>query len=136
MKLAILAIALALASPGCSKWTLDSYWTTDGYRLIAIDARSQMSLIAEESGLGLVGPTVFAVGEDGRYIVLKQHPASDLAATTFDRATTHYYLVEKRAGTAEEKRAGVRGPMTKEEYEQLAQKLSLPPFAKSFPDLE
>ncbi|MBS0656794.1 MAG: hypothetical protein JSR82_00945 [Verrucomicrobia bacterium] len=52
------------------------------------------------------------------------------------RATTHYYLVEKRAGTAEEKRAGVRGPMTKEEFEQLAQKLSLPPFAKSFPDLE
>jgi hypothetical protein len=85
-------------------------------------------LIHEGSPVSLVGPTVFAVGADERHIVLKQHPATDQAATAYDRAITNFFVV------ARDKR--VRGPFKKEEYDALSTSLALPSFTKIFEDLQ
>ena len=86
------AILLCLIVTACSEWSLDTEWKSGAFRLIAIDAKSQMSLIHEGSPVSLVGPTIFAVGADEKHIVLKQHPADD-AGLKFDRAVTRYFIV-------------------------------------------
>ncbi len=96
-----------------------------------------MSLIFEgDDGLGLIGATIFAVGADAKHIVLKQHPVTDGHATSFDRSITNYFIVEKRSGSFKDREAGVRGPLTKDEFEKLASSLSLPEFSKTFDDLK
>jgi hypothetical protein len=117
-----------LALAACSKWSIDTEWKSGKFRLIAIDTKSQMSLIHEERFVALVGPTVFAIGADEKHIVLKQHPALDDAGTKFDRAITRYFVVGRDKS--------VRGPLKKEEFDQLAASLSLPPFTKVFYELK
>ena len=132
----ILCFSSALLT-SCNEWWIDTCWESDGYRLIAIDTRSQMSLIFEgDGGSGLIGATIFAVGTDAKHIVLKQHPASDLGASSFDRSITNYFIVEKRSGSFKDREAGVRGPLTKAQFERLVSTLSLPEFSKTFDDLK
>lgn len=120
---------------GC--WWLDTYWSSDGYRLIAIDVKSQMCLIADQDGgRDLVGPTIFAVGSDKKHIVVQQHPAIDQWSGKIDRSITHYFVVERRSGSFADRKAGVRGPLKKEEFDLLAASLSLPGFTKTFDDLK
>ena len=133
----LIAIALcALALAACSEWSLDTYWKSAEYRLIAIDVRAQMCLIFEDDGVTLVGPTIFAVGSDTKHVVVKQHPAIDQWAGKIDRSITNYFVVERRTGTFADRKAGVRGPLKKEEFDHLAASLSLPPFTKTFDDLQ
>ena len=128
MKRVAATLITCVALVACSKWSIDTEWKSDAFRLIAIDSKSQMSLIHEDSPVSLVGPTVFAVGADERHIVLKQHPATDQAATSFDRSITNFFVVSR------DKR--VRGPLKKEEFDLLSSSLSLPPFTKVFDDLQ
>lgn len=131
--LCLLCLFVALIT-ACNEWSIDTYWESDGYRLIAIDTRSQMNLIFEgDGGSSLIEPTVFAVGADEKHIVLKQHPYSRF---TIDRSQTYYFIVEKRSGNYEDRKAGVRGPLTMEEFDRLASSLSLPGFSKTFDDLK
>jgi len=137
MKRVLPLAAFSLLIAACSEWSIDTYWKSDGYRLIAIDVRSQMCLIAEEDGgRSLIGPTIFAVGSDAKHIVVQQHPAIDQWAGKIDRSTTNYFIVERRSGSFADRKAGVRGPLKKEEFELLAASLSLPAFSKVFDDLK
>jgi hypothetical protein len=120
-------LLLGLVVTACSKWSIDTEWKSGGFRLIAIDTKSQVSLIHEDSSASLVGPTIFAVGADEKRIVLKQHPADD-AGLKFDRAVTHYFIVGRDKT--------VRGPLKKEEFDALAVSLALPTFTKVFDDLK
>jgi hypothetical protein len=87
--------------------------------------------------VGLVGPAVFAIGFDEKYIVLMQHPALNTFASSFDRGVTNYFIVDRTTSTTPgEREKGVRGPLSKVEFERLASSLSLPPFTKRFDDLE
>lgn len=132
----ILCFSITLIT-ACNEWSYDTCWESDGYRLIAIDTASQMSLIFEgDGGLELVGATIFAVGADTEHIVVKQHPASDLGATSYDRSITNYFVVEKRSGGYAARKSGVRGPLTKAEFERLVSALSLPDFSKTYDDLK
>jgi hypothetical protein len=54
--------------------------------------------------------------------------AIDQAATSFDRASTNFFIVGR------DKR--VRGPLKKEEFDALSASLSLPSFTKVFEDLQ
>ncbi len=128
MKLRVLVLLSCLVLAACSKWSIDTEWKSGEFRLIAIDAKSQMTLIHEDSSVSLVGPTVFAAGADEKHIVLKQHPALDAAGTKFDRSVTHYFVVGRDKS--------VRGPLKKEEFDRLASSLSLPAFSKVFDDLQ
>jgi hypothetical protein len=105
--------------------------------LATVDGREDMSLYADlgKGNLaGLVDSTVFALGADKRYIVLKQHPTGGSAAV--DRRVTNYFVVTRLPGTIVEKQTGIHGPMTKEQFEQLSATLHLPPFTKTLRDLQ
>ena len=136
---AAVIIAAALIC-GCDGLSLDTYWRSERYVLLAIDAKSQMNLAFDlENGtaLGLVGPTVFSIGADDKYIVLKQHPAKDQFASSVDRSVTKYFIVERsQSPEFRDREKRVRGPMEKGEFEKLAVSLSLPSFSKTFHDLE
>ena len=127
LKLALIAV-LCLAFAGCSKWWIDTCWKSGKFRLIAIDTESQMCLIHEDSPVALVGQTVFAVGADSRYIVLKQHPPCGEWGMDYDWTITNYFIVGR------DKR--VQGPLNKREFDALSVSLSLPPFTTVFKDLE
>lgn len=85
--------------------------------------------------LGLVGPTVFALGANDKYIVVRQHPATNQFGE-FDRSVTNYFIVARLFGSALKKEQGVRGPLTKPQFEQFAKTEALPAFTKVFNDLE
>src|SRR5215467_14016964 len=91
---ALVAVLLA----GCDGLWLDTYWRSEKYVLLAVDARSQMSLsfdVGNGTAVGLVGPTVFSVGADDKHIVVKQHPSKDPFSSSFDRSTTQYFVVSR-----------------------------------------
>lgn len=136
--LGLLAVTLLLAA--CDGLSLDTYWRSERYVLIAVDVKSQMSLsfgMKDGTAISLVGPTVFALGADEKHIVVKQHPAMDSAATSFDRSVTNYFIVERiESVNPVEREKHVRGPLKKEEFEVLAKSLSLPSFTKTFDDLK
>ena len=85
----IVTAATFLAS--CSPLWFDTYWRRERYVLIAIDTLSEMSLAfvtADETAAGLVGPTIFSIGADERYIVIKRHPSKDGMGDDSDRSVT------------------------------------------------
>jgi len=138
-KVVISALAAVLLV-GCNGLWLDTYWRSEKYVLLAVDARGQMNLafdLGNGTAVGLVGPTVFSVGADDKHIVVKQHPSKDSFGSSFDRSATHYFIVA-RTTSAEiaEREKGVRGPLTATEFAALRTALSLPPFSKTFTDLE
>jgi hypothetical protein len=123
---------------GCDALSLDTYWSSGDYELTAIDTKGQMTLAVDlhnGGSIGIVGPTVFSLGADDHYIVVKQHPAQDNFGH-FDRTVTNYFIITRLSGSAEDKEKGVRGPLSKDEFEVLAVSNSLPQFTKTFKDLE
>ncbi len=123
----------------CGGLSLDTYWRSERYVLIAIDNPGQMQLSFDEGGgtaTSLVGPTVFAIGADEKYIVLMQHPSTN-GFGAFDRSITNFFVVERTASLSRAERGkGVRGPLTKGEFEKLQSNLSLPKFTKTFDELQ
>ena len=132
------ATAIAFIA-GCNGLSLDTYWRSERYVLLAIDAPGQMNLAFDEGNgmaIGLVGPTVFSIGADEKYIVLKQHPSTD-AFGAFNRSITNYFIVVRTSSPSlAEREKGVRGPLIEKEFEKLAVSLSLPKFSKTFKDLQ
>lgn len=123
-----------LALAGCGDWILDTEWESDGYRLVATDPMSQMTLISEDAGIFLVPFTVYAVGSDNRFIVLLQHPR--VGDFDFDRSITNYYIVEKLEGGYRKRLDGVRGPLTKVEFDERVKELSLSELSTIFDELK
>jgi hypothetical protein len=131
--------SIAALLVGCNGLSLDEYWRSERYVLIAIDAKGQMNLSFDKgdgSALGLVGATVFSIGADDKHIVVKQHPKTD-SFGHFDRSKTNYFVVERTAsGSWADRKKGVRGPLSGEEFKKLASTVSLPAFTKTFNDLQ
>ena len=103
-----------------------------------IDDPGQMNL-GFDAGAGgpmvVIDPTVFAVGADNRYIVLKQHPASDWFGH-YDRKVTNYFIVERSdSSNFQKQRQHVTGPLSEQEFRVRADSLKLPAFQKEFADL-
>lgn len=118
---------------GCDDLWLDTYWRSGKYVLMAVDTRGQMFLGADQgngAAIGIVGPTVFSIGADGRYIVVKQQPATDQFGR-FDRSITNYFIVDRAAVSD----TAIRGPLSAEEFAELSVGLALPAFTKTFDDL-
>jgi hypothetical protein len=107
--------------------------------VVAIDTLEQMNLAFDIDGggaIGLVGPTIFAMGGDDRYVVVKRHP-NEGAQQQFDRSTTEYFVITRtNSASWQEAQAGVKGPLTKEAFEELRISLKLPNFTKTIADLQ
>ena len=117
----------------------DVYWRSERYVAMEVDSPEQRDLAFDTrdgSAMGLVGPTVFAVGADDRYIVVKQHPAKD-ASSAGDRSRTNYFYIERTdSPDFRERQRRVTGPLTEEEFRGRATALKLPSFQKVFRDLQ
>lgn len=125
----IVLVIASLCITGCNEYALDTEWRSGNYRLIAIDTLGQMSLIdtSDRSWDG-IGPTVFSIGSDDRFIVVAQHPSTD-AFGGFDRTVTRYFIVRRTT-------RDIKGPLGKEEFNRLAESQSLPKFTKTFEGLK
>ncbi len=89
------------------------------------------------TALGLVGPTVFSIGADEKHIVVMQHPSTNEFGTSWDRTITNYFVVERTVSPSHaDRQKGVRGPMSKAEFDKLAMTVALPKFSKTFEDLK
>jgi hypothetical protein len=136
-RLIVLVIAVS-ALAGCDVFSLDTYWRSGDYELIAIDVKGQMMLAVDlhnGGSIGIVGATVFSLGADEHYIVVKQHPETD-GFGHFDRGVTNYFIVTRVPGSEHDKEKGVRGPLSKDEFGRLSASTHLPQFTKTFADLE
>ena len=138
MKSRLVSFTLAMISvAGCGWLWLDTYWRSERYVLTAVDTLGQMSLdfdLGNGTAIGLVGPTVFSIGSDDRYIVVKRHPGNSFGE--FDRAITEYFVVKRVDGDFEARKRVVQGPLTSAAFTQLVDQLSLPPFSKTLKELE
>lgn len=85
--------------------------------------------------VGVVGPTVFSVGANDKYIMVKQHPAKD-GFGRYDQTVMNYYVVTRLNGPAWERDKSVRGPLTKEQFDELSATTRLPSFTKTCVDLQ
>jgi hypothetical protein len=134
-----LGLFLGTVLTACGGFSLDTYWRSGAYILIAVDTRGQMNLaIDDRSGLSsaLVGPTVFSIGANEKYIVVKQHPSKD-ASGGFDRSVTNYFIVDRTVGTGlADRQKSVRGPLSEEVFNQISVTQSLPAFTKTIDDLK
>jgi hypothetical protein len=133
----LLPICALGALAGCDAFSLDTYWSGD-YELIAIDVKGQMMLAVDlhnGGSIGIAGPTVFSLGADEHYIVVKQHPAKDHFGK-FDRGVINHFIVTRLPGSGPDKEKGVRGPLSKDDFDRLAASTHFPQFTKTFADLE
>ena len=136
----LMAMSMIALLSGCNGLWLDTYWRSDRYVLLAVDSREQMNLaldMGDGSAIGLVGPTIFSLGANQEYIVVKQHPSNDGFPGAVDRTITRYFVVSRNHSAAFPDHAkGVRGPLTQAEYDALRATQQLPPFTKTLADLE
>lgn len=136
-RLAAIAVTMTLLV-ACADWLwFDTYWRSERYVLIAVDTLGQMSLsfdLGDGGAIGLVEPTVFSVGANDQFIVVKRHPGN--AFGEFDRAVTEYFVVKRADGDFVERKRAVQGPFTSAVFNQMAAQLSLPPFSKTIKELE
>jgi len=104
------------------------------YKLIAIDYIEQMHLsyqIDINNSVGIIDQTIFAVGFNKNYIIVKQHPLNN-------RKITNYYIVLIYNEMTYWPEKGVIGPFTKEEFNKKRYELHIPDikFTKVIKDLE
>ncbi len=101
---------------------------TERYYLVAVDSREDMSLgysvnNNNSSFVDVVGETVFAVGYNDKYIILKQHPANN-------RNTTKYYIVPIYKSFNYSPENGVIGALTIEQFNEKRKELHIPDSLK------
>lgn len=110
----------------------------DNYSLNAMDVKSGMTIcgLNGKYRIGIMNPTVFAVGFDDEFIIAKQHPEKDME---IDRSITNYFIIPLKEKISESIEKNVVGPMTKEEFYRERKKLGVSKnliFTKKFKDLE
>ncbi|HET9493904.1 MAG TPA: hypothetical protein VFR15_06710 [Chloroflexia bacterium] len=121
-RIASLFVSLALSA--CFPLDGPEHRLDEQYYLWAADISEQMALyrqLPENGGIERVGQTVFAAGADRRHVIAQRHPQGD-------RTRTEYFILEraKDAPLADSK-TSVRGPFTKEEFEQARVRLGVAP---------
>ena len=98
------------------------------YYLVAPDDESQLSLDYCDPGDqnggcgGVIGSTVFAVGYDKEYIIVKQHPNNA-------RNITNYFILPLKNG-AEPTNSELIGPLTSEQFSDKKKELKVSPDIK------
>jgi hypothetical protein len=101
-------------------------WKVVGrYNLATIDVDEEMSLTYGDQIV--VPPTVFAVGHNDKYIIVKQHPYNDIFYNQLhklpdtgkeeeNRNITNFYIVKINDQYTNRPDSGVFGPLTFDEY--------------------
>lgn len=108
------------------------------YSLRAIDVRSGMGVCYLDGKhiIGIVQSTVFAVGHNDDFIIIKQHPED---FPKIDKSITNYFVIPLKKKVSKLAEENVIGPMSKEEFERKRIELGVPKnlsFTRVFKDLE
>lgn len=119
-----LAALLAVVAAGCDAAT---DWSSDKYAVYWIDLQEDRMLgrkLDDGNFIGRVESTVFAVGEDDRWVVAARRDAT---------GKEFFYYINKDLDTDFKNGADVvEGPFEKPEFEELSHKYDLPKFEKYF----
>jgi len=102
---------------------------TGHYISLSIDTPEDRSVyydLGHGEGIGRIGPGVFAVGCDDKFIVAMQHPASAPSETNY------FYLEIAKDGKDADPRQSVTGPLSEAEFKTLQAKLNLPAFTRTY----
>lgn len=109
-----------------------------GYYLSAIHAKEDMVLGYQdgEYGIGVLDATVFAVGQNDSFIVVKQHPRN--FPDKPDKAIVNYYIVPLKSKIAKSADKSFYGPLSISEFENKEKDLGIKDivFTRVFKDLE
>jgi hypothetical protein len=109
------------------------------YFLEALDIKDQMTLYVniDGQGIGVVPQTVFAVGLDDSFIIIKQHPQDSLHHINV--SVTNFYIVPLKMRVSPTMELNVIGPMQEEEFKEKRKSLGIADsldFTRTFKDLE
>jgi hypothetical protein len=129
MKTGFVLLLIMMSSWGCSSSDSGVLWKGGPYVLTWIDHRENVFLaydFGSGGGKETVAPCVFAVGFDGQYVVVKQHPNGD-------RKITNYFIVNAQKDSPDEP---ALGPFTEAEFQQKSVEMKLPRFTKVIKELE
>ncbi len=102
----------------------------NGYQLVAMDGKSDMSIWLSDNTV-LVEPTVFAVGQNDSFIIVKQHPRGN-------KEQINYLAIPLINKISEDLTDNIYGPMNSEEFDKLRTELNINnlQFTIVFKDLE
>lgn len=131
IRLILLSSSLVLATllSGCFAWFDSGVEWRDGlFAVIWVDTYESMSL-GYEGGRGcyatVIGPEVFAVGSNSRYIVAKQHPNGN-------KSITNYFIVDKSQDCHLRRAPNtVLGPLPEAAFLAKSAELKLPEFSRT-----
>jgi len=115
---------------------------TDNYYIIAPGIYERAALCFQTkddwANYGEVVPaTVFAVGYNDQYMIIKQHPLLSFT-NAVDKATTNYYILPISKTIDWSTKNGLMGPLSLEDFNQTRKELRIEdiPFTKVIKDLE
>ena len=109
-----------------------------GYYLLAIDVKEDMSLGFQDkgSGFGIIEPTIFAVGQNDKFIIVKQHP--QVSPNRINKKITNYFIIPLIEKFSKFPDKNIYGPLNLEEFKQKKEILNIKNlnFTIVFKDLE
>jgi hypothetical protein len=111
----------------------------DNYYLSAMDIKEEMEIDYKNEDdymFSVVTPTVFAVGKNRDFIIVKQHPRDTLGR--IHKNIINYFIISLKDSVIDSKEGSVIGPLTLEEFNQKEKEFGLQnmKFKIVFKDLE
>jgi hypothetical protein len=138
----VLVLGAAAITAGCGNGFVHDEKLAGPYHLVAVDEMEQMALCrsldgGDCAGDGLGGETVFAAGENDRFITLAIHPRKNWPEAA-DRARTEYYYLIRSSSEAQDggREARLMGPFNQRQFATEKARLRLPDFTRVFDELE
>jgi hypothetical protein len=118
-----LTISLAALLAGCGAFDSDTLWKSGRFHIFWIDSPSNVRLsydMGSGSFIRIIGPCIFAVGENRHFIVVAK-------ASQHESGSTSVFLLNKdKYDPAREPQEALEGPFTEHEYQGLTSERSLP----------
>ncbi|MVM41317.1 DUF3997 domain-containing protein [Spirosoma sp. HMF3257] len=95
------------------------------YYLDAVDEDEDMAIgiQVDEQGVGVIGATVFAVGQNDNFIVAKQHPRNPPGV--IDKSTTNYFIIPLQLKVSKSTDRNYFGPLQLEQFEKKKRELGI-----------
>lgn len=110
----------------------------DQYYLEATDVKEDMALGFNDgtNGVGVIAATVFAIGYNQDYIIIKQHPST--FGKQLNKQTTNYYIIPLKQRLTKSIDKNFYGPMSAFQFKIKKQQLNSADlnFTITFKELE
>lgn len=95
------------------------------YEIDYVDIEQNMSIYYNDpkwGGIGVINPTVFAVGYNEDFIIAKQHPNDNFEV---DRTVTNYFIIPIKYKISESPEENKIGPLNEEKFDEKCRELRI-----------